>query len=772
MTAAPFLPRQSIHAELWCRNQSIIPVGLDKKPLVESWKPYQERQATEEEFNAWEERKPPAWAVITGKLSRVIVLDYDGQKGIETMRKLELKPHVQTGSGGYHVYVQHPGWRVPTLNAKTKVELNRQFPGMDIRGDGGYAVFEGRNESGEYRCLRALDDCYHWTEIDSSLLSFLGKPDQEAQEAPRQAAPTAGRVDAERLVGRALDRAGAEGRNNAGFGLALQLRDNGYFQPEAMSIMATYVGRVGSTNTKGQKEAYTMAEAGASVRKAYESPAREPWGPRVTSHAHDHRAGCGSSARPDVPPAAAHATEEQVPNLLAAIHRDHGNAERLIAMYGADLRYCHAFKKWLWFDGQRWRVDECLHARDFAKLTAVEFLRQAVAAGNEVAQKFAKESLDSKRISNMLLEAQSALSISAVDLDTHPYLLNVTNGTVDVRDGRLYPHDRRQFITKMVKYAYRPAATCPTFLRFLERIMGVTPDASEGLLQRAERLIAYLQKAIGYSLTGTTCEKAVFLLYGAGDNGKSTLLALFLELLEEYAVLLQIDSLMVRQESNNTQADLADLRGARFVMTSETEEGQRLAEGKLKRITQGMGRIKATRKYENPVEFPESHKLWIDANHLPVVKGTDNAIWNRLHPIPFTVTIPKAEQDRNLRNKLLAEAEGILAWAVAGAVRWHQEGLGKPPEVEQAGTAWRMESDQMGRFLEACCIVGEFASVAARALYQTYRTWAEEVGERAQPDNIFSKRLAEQGLKSRHTRRGNVYDGIGLLAEGEGGEGR
>src|ERR1019366_2826305 len=147
-------------------------------------------------------------------------------------------------------------------------------------------------------------------------------------------------------------------------------------------------------------------------------------------------------------------------------------------------------------------------------------------------------------------------------------------------------------------------------------------------------------------------EKAVFLLHGKGDNGKTSLLALFLMLLEEYAILLQIDTLMMRQESNNTQADLADLRGARFVMTSETEEGQRLAEGKLKRITQGMGKIKAVRKYENPLEFNESHKLWIDANHLPVIRGIDNAIWNRLHPVPFSVTIPKAEQDRELRGKL------------------------------------------------------------------------------------------------------------------------
>jgi len=130
------------------------------------------------------------------------------------------------------------------------------------------------------------------------------------------------------------------------------------------------------------------------------------------------------------------------------------------------------------------------------------------------------------------------------------------------------------------------------FLCFLRRILG-------------DGLMPYLQKAFGYSLTGSTVEKVVFMCLGKGDNGKTTLLSLFLGLLKEYAVLLQIDTLMVRQESNNTQADLADLRGARFVMTSETEQGQRLAEGKLKRITQGMGKIKATRKYENPIEFDE-----------------------------------------------------------------------------------------------------------------------------------------------------------------------
>ena len=286
-------------------------------------------------------------------------------------------------------------------------------------------------------------------------------------------------------------------------------------------------------------------------------------------------------------------------------------------------------------------------------------------------------------------------------------------------------------------------------------------------MARSERLIAYLQRALGYSLTGITSEKAVFLLHGPRDNGKSTLLATFLKLLDEYAVLLQIDTLMVKAggENNNTQADLADLRGARFVMTSETEEGQRLAEGKLKRITQGIGRIKATRKYENPIEFDESHKLWIDANHLPVLRSHDDATWRRLHAIPFNVVIDKP--DKKLSVKLLAEAEGILAWAVRGAVKWCSDGLRKPAEVEQTNGAWRKDMDQVGRFVDEYCLVGQ-GEVKANHLYGAYQKWAENGGEKAMSGKAFGerilecKRVKESSVLKQEKSYGNVYVGMCL----------
>jgi len=440
------------------------------------------------------------------------------------------------------------------------------------------------------------------------------------------------------------------------------------------------------------------------------------------------------------------------PDLLGYLHNDHGNSERLIALHGRGLRYSYDFKKWLVCDGRRWAVDAEGHVRKLAKSTILDFLSQAIERRDGAGEKFAKQSLDDRRISGMLSMSECELPVKHEDLDVDPYHLNFLNGTVDLRTGTVRAHRREDLITKLVHHRYEPAAEHPRFDQFLARILHAD-------------LGAWLQKALGYSLTGATSEKAVFLLHGPKDTGKTTLLTLFLRLLREYGVLLQIDTLMARQESNNTQADVADLRGARFAMTSETEEGQRLAEGKLKRITQGMGLIKATRKYENPISFPETHKLWIDANHRPVVRGTDDAIWGRLKPVPFEAVIPKDEIDRSLLDKLMGEAEGILAWAVAGAVRWFNEGLGTPTKVEQANAAWRCDMDQVGRFIGECCIERDRTQAKAHNLYSRYRAWAESAGEHPLTETAFAGRIVERGFQKVRREAGYVYLGLGVRDE-------
>ena len=444
-----------------------------------------------------------------------------------------------------------------------------------------------------------------------------------------------------------------------------------------------------------------------------------------------------------------------IPSLLGQHQSDHGNAERLIALFGADLRYCHTFRKWLIWDGQRWSIDDAGKPRYLARLAMVEFYHQALCSGSEDKRDFASLSLNNKAITALLKMAESEpeLIIRPADLDTDPYLLNFLNGTVDLRTGVMRPHRRENYITKLVHYNYHLSAKCPQWHVFLKKI------------QRGnQKVLTYLQRAIGYSLTAITREKAAFVLIGPRDTGKTTLLATVRELIKEYTTLVQIQTLMVmREENNNSQADAADLCGVRFAMTSEADKGQRLSQGKLKRMTQGQGDIRACRKYENPFSFRETHKLWMDTNSKPEVSDEDgDATFNRLHAIPFDVQIPKEEIDRDLPAKLLGEAEGILAWAVAGAKLWYEHGLGKPPEVEAAVEEWRAESDHLEPFIDARCESG--GSATGNELFKAYKKWAESVGEeRILSQNEFGSKMGQRaGIAKSHTDRGNVYAGIQL----------
>jgi predicted P-loop ATPase len=258
---------------------SIIPTGLDKKPIVTTWKPYQSRQPTDAEFLAWRALNPPTWALITGALSRRITLDFDGAVGGQTLDSLELVPHRATPSGGFHVDFRHPGWHVPTVNSKSKIELGKRWPGLDIRADGGYVVFTGHTRIGKYQWLRDADP-YELSILPNDLRDFLGLLNPPPPPNGHSNGHASGRVDADRLIRSALDRMAKEGRNNAGFWLAGQLRDNGFSESEAESTMRSYRGYCPSVNAKGQPEPYAESEMLASLREAFKRPARDPWTPK------------------------------------------------------------------------------------------------------------------------------------------------------------------------------------------------------------------------------------------------------------------------------------------------------------------------------------------------------------------------------------------------------------------------------------------------------------------------------------------------------------
>jgi len=266
----PMSPEQAL-----LRGWNVIPVRLNKKPAIPSWREFQRRRVSVAEVNEWKRKfRPPAWAVITGAISGLVVLDFDGDAGNATLRRLGLNPHVRTGTAGHHVYVEHPGFRVSTLNAKTKGELERLYPGLDIRGDGGYVIAAGRNQAGEYEWLRKPDPD-PFENLPTELQDFLKRSKEEP--APKQPkSKSNGGASAERLVSEALKRA-PEGRNNAGLWLATQLRDNGHSQLKAKEVMRDYVARVPNTNTKGHSEPYSLDEAFATLHQAFSRPPRQPW---------------------------------------------------------------------------------------------------------------------------------------------------------------------------------------------------------------------------------------------------------------------------------------------------------------------------------------------------------------------------------------------------------------------------------------------------------------------------------------------------------------
>lgn len=393
---------------------------------------------------------------------------------------------------------------------------------------------------------------------------------------------------------------------------------------------------------------------------------------------------------------------DEQPELLQYTLSDDGNAQRLLHIHGDTMRYCPGFKAWLIWDGRRWKQDDSGRAQELAVSAMREFLKQAM--GTEAPWKFANKSLDYKKILAALSLAAPRVSVNAQDLDTSPWLLNFRNGTVDLRDGKLKPHCPDDLITKLCGHSYRLNAPCKRWCGFLDWAMGGGPDTNEAELAKAGRFTDYLQRALGYSITGSTSEKALFIPWGElGNNGKTTMLVVVARILPEYSGMLDVKTLMTRRnESSNASADIADLRGVRFVRTSESESSHALDQALVKKLTEGQGAVKAIKKYENWISFTATHKIWLDTNGRPrITDPDDRATMNRLHLISFPATL--AEDDIEARRKecraqgfaefpdmlVAKEAEGILAWLVQGAGKWYRDRLHRPAEALAARDKWR-----------------------------------------------------------------------------------
>jgi P4 family phage/plasmid primase-like protien len=347
------------------------------------------------------------------------------------------------------------------------------------------------------------------------------------------------------------------------------------------------------------------------------------------------------------------------PALLALPLNDYGLAMRVKECFGDDLLYCAPLRQWFVWNGQAWLSDRTGETTIRVQKTALEYARQAIDARDNAQTRFAQLALDSRRVTGTLEQLKPHLPVLAGQFDAHAHLLNVQNGIVDLRSGRLTPHDRALRMSKLVLFDYKPEARCDLFLQFLDRV-----------LRRNDGLIDYLKRALGASATGDAGDRKVHLLYGTGNNGKTTLLSVLRRVLGDYTAQIRAESLMTDSHGHNLSglSDLVSLRGVRLAISSETESSMTFSVSRLKYLTQGASQIKARSLHQDWIEFPCTHHLWLDSNYKPRVSDSGAAVWNRLRMIPFTVTIPEGEIDIHFPEKLAQESEGILAWLVAGAL--------------------------------------------------------------------------------------------------------
>lgn len=456
-------------------------------------------------------------------------------------------------------------------------------------------------------------------------------------------------------------------------------------------------------------------------------------------------------ARPPEPPPVA--TEELSLS-------DLGNARRLVARHGQDLRYNYLAKKSHFWDGRRWRVDDCGAVERMAKQVVGGLYREASETDNlkrrEALGQHALRSEDARRIRAMVSLAQSEPGVPVLprDFDADPWLLNCANGKVDLRTGELQAHDRADLLTCMAPVDYDPEAPCPIWERFVYGIQAENIDVYE-----------FLQRALGYALTGSTQEQCLFILWGSGANGKSTLINLVTRLLGSYARSTPVETLLAKKRTGEIPTDVARLDGPRFVMAKEVDRGRRLSESLIKELT-GQDTVTARFLYGEYFDFIPKFKLFLSTNHKPIIKGTDNAIWRRIKLIRFPVQLSEDQWDRELPDKLWAEAPGILAWLICGCLSWQRLGLDVPEEVTKATAEFRAEMDMLAEFLTDCCVVGPDTSAWAKDLYGAYESWAEDQGLKDKErlgQRGFGLALSERGFKrDRSTHGRHLWRGLGL----------
>lgn len=438
---------------------------------------------------------------------------------------------------------------------------------------------------------------------------------------------------------------------------------------------------------------------------------------------------------------------------------DLGNAERFADQFSSQYRYIASRDQWRRWTGKVWAVDATEERYTAARLVARAIGLEAAAAPSMEAmgavRKWADASESLPRQRAMVTLAQSDRSVAATrhQFDADPCLLNTQSGTVDLRSGVLHTHRPEDYCSRITRAAYVPGASSPTWQRLVSWAM--CDDAE---------LIGWLQRAVGASLFGHQQEQVFLFAFGGGGNGKGSILNAVRRILGDYACILPGSFFELQRQKPHT-TEIADLFGARFAVGSEVSPSATLDEAKVKELTGG-DPVKARRMHQDNEEHEPTWTLWLQGNSKPRVRGTDRGIWRRMRLIPFLASVADSDIDRELPNKLLAEADGILTWAIEGAGMWYADRLGLCSAVEAASLEYREAEDIVGQFLEDCCIVDPAAhwSTPKADLRRAFEVWATENGLPILSTKTVADRLAKEGIREQKSNATRSWRGVRLVA--------
>lgn len=680
----------------------------------------------------WEKWPDANVGIATGTRSGFFVLDVDPKNGGDaTLAEFEAEHGkmpdtylVETGSGGRHYYFSMPEDFEPNNSA------GRLGPGLDIRGNGGQVVAPSSvSGEGSYRVLSDTDPAPAPTPLldairppeQSSSASVDSTPRADAEIERYVASAVAGEVERVRQAGE-LDEDRNITLNRSTFSLAsiAAHEDSGL----GIEAVRERMHEAGMATGLGVREVYATVDSG--IRGGLAKP-RDPW----------------------PPPSRAEAlflpfSEEQV-EWPQREWDDLGNADRYVDHYGGKVLWIIEDEAWAVYDGSRWVRGQDALAQSMAqnmisRLPSTEALSYSPQrtgedpSPREMFASFVAKQRSAAKVTALLRSARGIpeLHASATDFDQRKELLNARNGVIDILTGEVSDHDPEQRIMLQTRAAIHPDATCPTWMAFLERTQ---PDAD---------VREFLQRVVGYSLTGFLSEQVMVMHHGSGANGKSVFLKVLGDVFGSYSQVVPRSTLITKR-SEGIATDVARMVGRRFLQTSETAAGRQLDEEIIKSITGGDTQV-ARHLYGREFEFTPQGTIHYATNHLPRLTDAES-IWRRLILISWDVVIPPSERDGHLADKIVErEADGVLAWAIRGAAKWRDYGLGVPLSARLALDEYREDSDLFGDFLrDETVVMGPDYFSTIEDLYRGYSEWCFHTGTNPVAQNTLGRMLKERG---------------------------